>query len=242
MDNMGNVKWPSRLTLWALLWLGIILIVIIILSSTSEMMVKNRRTYEKSAILGIQLGIKNFQVEYNTWPLLPGTLMDIDLETEVSGPLLACLMGQKICGNERGVRFIEPIEAQDGKRGLIISKADYQLVDSWGHDYRVIVDLTHDAKIDNPDLKNAASEIRADLATQQLPISVAVMCAGPDGRFFTRDDIVSWRETPPMPLSIKKTLLQPRMILTLVGWLLIVYSTTGLIATRYLSNQQTWPY
>jgi hypothetical protein len=190
------------------------------------------RIREPSRLQDLQLGIKNFRVEYNAWPIPPGTPTNSDLETEVSGPLLACLLGEKVCGNGRGIRFIEPPLAYKGQRGLVETNDGYQLLDHWGHSYRVIIDLSNDNKVENPDLKNTDAEVREESPNLLLPISVAVMCAGPDGIFHTRDDIVSWRSTPTTYSLPEGWWTKPGSILSLIAFAMILYSMVGLIATR----------
>lgn len=230
------MKWPSRSFLWLIFWLGLLLFFfagfVDIAPSPGTIMRIDRKTREKSALKNIELGIKNFQVEYNAWPVPSGTPTDHDLETEVSGPLLACLLGGKQCGNVREVQCIEPPMALDGKRGLVETKEGYQLLDAWGHAYRVILDANRDGMIDNPDLKSNDAEVRAELPNPQLPFSVVVMCAGPDGIFFTRDDIVSWRSNSPEMQPAFEWWTRIDVVFALLAVTMLLYSITGLNATR----------
>lgn len=234
LGHTHRMKWPSRSNLWHILWLGVLLLLFASLIDVAprSAMRTSRKVREMAAVKDIQLGIKNFEAEYNVWPVLPSTSVDHDLETEVSGPLLACLMGGKAFGNVREIPFVEPPMAHEGKRGLIESKGAYQLLDTWGRSYRVVIDSNGDKKIDNPDLKNSDAEIRSGSTDQHLLATVAVMCAGPDGTFYTRDDIVSWRNSPSDPEPKLQWWTQLDVLLALIACGMILYSAVGLIVTR----------
>ena len=161
------------------------------------------RRSDHSPLVGVQraekdlkLGIYNYQVEYDHYPIppeMPNTHADQRFES--TGKLLAVLLGENIDGlNPRKIAYIEPPMAKEGKRGLILGSAsgEARLVDLWGHPYVILLDANFDNRIDNPDRKNTSPEIRK-AAPEQLVAGVLVYSLGPDGIDGTADDIVSWR-------------------------------------------------
>ena len=145
------------------------------------------------------LGIKNYQVEYNRYPLpLEAQNTHADQRLESTGKLLAVLLGENVDGlNPRQIAYLEPPLGKDGKRGLIPGSApgEAKLMDSWGHPYVILIDANHDNKIDNPDRKNSSPQVRQD-APEQLTAGVVAYSLGPDGIDGTHDDLVSWRGSP----------------------------------------------
>ena len=161
------------------------------------------RMSDRSPLVGVQraekhliLGIYNYQVEFNRYPIPPEAQnTHADQRFESTGKLLAVLLGENIDGlNPRKIAYIEPPMAKDGKRGLIPGSAsgEARLVDLWGHPYVILIDANYDNRIDNPDRKNTSEEIRK-AAPEQLVAGVLVYSLGPDGIEGTADDIVSWR-------------------------------------------------
>ena len=144
----------------------------------------------------IILGIKNYQVEYNRYPLPPEAQnTPTDQRLESTGRFLAVLLGENVDGlNPRQIAYLEPPMAKDGKRGLIPGSApgEAKLMDSWGHPYVILIDANHDNKIDNPDRKNSSPQV-SQSAPKQVSAGVLAYSVGPDGIDGTPDDIVSWR-------------------------------------------------
>ena len=154
------------------------------------------RAAEKDLILGI----KNYQVEYDRYPIPPEAQnTHADQRFESTGKLLAVLLGENVDGlNPRQIAYLEPPIAKSGKHGLIPRSAfgEASLVDLWGHPYVILIDANHDNKIDNPDRKNSSPQVRQD-APEQLIAGVVAYSLGPDGIDGTHDDLVSWRDRPP---------------------------------------------
>jgi len=147
----------------------------------------------QAALKDLVLGIKNYQVEYNRYPISPDSHTDERLES--SGKLLACLLGRNVDGlNPRQIAYIEPPAAGTGRGGLIAGEGSDQdrLVDKWGHPYVIWVDGDNDNRIANPDVKNT-SPLANRKASAQLVVGVLAYSLGPDGVEGTEDDIVSWR-------------------------------------------------
>ncbi|MDB6140186.1 MAG: hypothetical protein JWO94_3258 [Verrucomicrobiaceae bacterium] len=160
--------------------------------------------WTQAALKDLVLGIKNYQVEYNRYPLLKGEPAKADPRLESSGPYLAILMGKNIEGlNPREISYLEPPMGKNGKGGLIHSSTsgEYKLVDRWGRPYIVLIDANYDNQIDNPDIRNSSPLISKD-APATLTAEVIAFSVGPDGVEGTADDITSWR--PPLPGSALK--------------------------------------
>ena len=173
------------------------------------------RAAEKDLILGI----KNYQVEYDRYPIPPEAQnTHADQRFESTGKLLAALLGKNMDGlNPREIVCIDPPMTKSRKRGLIPGSApgEARLVDFWGHPYVILFDTNHDNKIDNPDRKNSSPQVRQD-APEQLIAGVVAYSLGPDGIDGTPDDIVSWRGTPPSTPTEQLSYALPLVLLGLV--------------------------
>jgi hypothetical protein len=112
-------RWPQRSILWALFVLGALLFLLSLCMPPARMMKVAKRNRTMAMAKDIQLGIKNFQVEYNKQPLPNGTTEDFTADS--SGPLVGCLLGQKVLGNLREIVFLEAPLARDGRSGLVDS-------------------------------------------------------------------------------------------------------------------------
>jgi hypothetical protein len=183
------------------------------------------RMSDHSPLVGVQraekdltLGIKNYLVEFNHYPIppeMPNTHADQRFES--TGKLLAVLLGENIDGlNPRQIAYLEPPIAKSGKHGLITGSApgEAKLMDTWGHPYVILIDANHDNKIDNPDRKNSSPQVRQD-APEQLIAGVVAYSLGPDGIDGTHDDIVSWRDRPPSTLTEQLSYTLPLVLLGL---------------------------
>ncbi len=190
---------PSTRRAFTLIELLVVITIIGILAgltsvAATQVMAKARKVRTSAAIKDIQLGVKNYQVEYNRYPVKAGGgASEEPIQLSEGSSLLAVLMGENTDQlNPREIRFIEPPVGKGGKGGLVGTEGNYALLDSWGNPYEVIMDTNYDNKVKNPDTENEESEI-SEGAPQNLPTGVAVYSLGEDGKPNTKDDVVSWR-------------------------------------------------
>lgn len=161
--------------------------------AATGVMKKAKKVRTSAALKDLQLGIKNYQVEYNRYPLRAGSSSEEPIALSEGNGLLKVLLGKnddKL--NPREIVYIEPPIAKGGTGGLTGSEGNYGLVDAWGEPYQVIMDANYDNKISNPDLKNEDKGVSTGAPTS-LPIGVAVYSHGDDKKPNTKDDVVSWR-------------------------------------------------
>lgn len=81
--------------------------------------------------------------------------------------------------NWKGLVFLE----LDAKTRATFDK-DSKLVDPWGTPYEIGLDLNYDDEISNGTMKNNQ--------TRDLKYKVVVQSAGPDGKWKTGDDLMTW--------------------------------------------------
>ncbi len=154
---------------------------------------RTRHEVTRWALKDLTLAVKNYQVEYDRYPVPPGSQGDQRLESK--GKLLDVLLGEDVDGlNPRKIAYIEPPDFTEGRGGLIrgTGPEGSRLVDRWGHPYVIWLDTDFDNKIANPDVKNSSPLIRR-AASPNLILGVIAYSLGPDGVEGTADDIVSWR-------------------------------------------------
>lgn len=158
----------------------------------SGVMKKAKRARCAAAIKDIQLGIKNYQVEYNRYPLASGA-GETPTPLSEGNQLLNVLLGQNMSKlNPREIVFLEAPMGKGGAGGLTGSEGSYGLTDVWGEPYMVMIDANYDNKIANPDSQNSDETIAAG-APPNLITGAAVFSTGEDKQANTKDDIVSWR-------------------------------------------------
>gem|GEM_PF-495791 len=154
---------------------------------------KAKKVKAQAALKDITLGIKNYQVEYNRYPLPPGHVSEEPIPLSEGATILKVLLGQNEQKmNPREITYIEPPIAKDGAGGLSGTEGNYAFNDPWGKPYLIILDANYDNKIANPDLKNEDATISAK-ASPFLVIGVAGLSFGEDKKQNTKDDVVSWR-------------------------------------------------
>ena len=161
--------------------------------AATGVMKKAKKVKTSAALKDIQLGIKNYQVEYNRYPVRAGSTSEEPIALSEGSTLVKVLLGKnedKL--NPREIPYIEPPIAKGGTGGLTGSEGSYGLVDSWGEPYQVIMDANYDNKISNPDIRNDDTGVSSG-APPNLPIGVGVFSTGDDKKPSTADDIVSWR-------------------------------------------------
>jgi prepilin-type N-terminal cleavage/methylation domain-containing protein len=161
--------------------------------AATGVMKKAKKVKTQAALKDIQLGIKNYQQEYNRYPVRAGSTSEEPVALEEGSSLLKVLLGedeQKL--NPRREVFIEPAMGKNGSGGLTGTEGSYGLKDSWGEPYQVVMDANYDNKVSNPDARNSDKDISSG-APANLPFGVIVYSHGDDKKPFTKDDIASWR-------------------------------------------------
>jgi len=141
----------------------------------------------------LKLAINAYLTEYGRYPVSGNPTEGTWVE---SGPaLMDIIQGTEITEESRELnpRRIAFFTGKKAKRrwgggiipGLKLTRGGtYELLDSWRNHYRIILDLNEDRRIRNIDPK-----IDAD----QLPESILVWSAGPDGDFDTwEDNVKTW--------------------------------------------------
>lgn len=147
----------------------------------------------QAAIKDVQVAIKNYQVEYNRYPLPGGSGADQELMTDSGSNIISILMGINEDNlNTREIKFLDLPLAKGNRGGLISSGSTFSLADSWARPYHIIVDTDYNNRVRNPDVQNQDTTISGQ-APAELPSGVAIYSEGPDKEEFTKDDIVSWR-------------------------------------------------
>ena len=160
--------------------------------AVSGVMKKAKRARCAAAIKDIQLGIKNYQVEYNRYPLASG-VGETPTPLSEGNEMLNVLLGKNMSKlNPREIVFLEAPMGKNGAGGLIGSEGSFGITDVWGNPYEVIVDANYDNKISNPDTQNSDETISAG-ASPTIIAGAAVYSLGEDREANTRDDIASWR-------------------------------------------------
>jgi prepilin-type N-terminal cleavage/methylation domain-containing protein len=158
----------------------------------SGVMTRAKKAKCAAAIKDIQLGIKNYQVEYNRYPLVSGS-GETPTPLSEGNVLLNVLLGKNTNKlNPREIVFLESPMGKGGAGGLTGSEGSFGLMDVWGNPYEVMIDSNYDNKIANPDSQNSDSTISGG-ASPTLIVGAAVFSLGEDKTANTKDDIVSWR-------------------------------------------------
>lgn len=150
---------------------------------------KARELQAKSAMKGLEIGIKGYQTEYSRLPSEAAPTEDTAEGLDTSGDgrgILNILMANNEAKNPRAIRFYDP-PAQKGTAGYSDS---YGLRDIWGENgYKMLLDYDGDGRLENPYTNEDADEISA---------SVLIYCAGAnkvwdESASTTRiDDLKSW--------------------------------------------------
>ncbi|MDB6120632.1 MAG: Prepilin-type N-terminal cleavage/methylation protein [Verrucomicrobiaceae bacterium] len=196
----------------------------------------SRNIKTQAALKDLVLGVNNYRVEYNRFPMPKDSSASVDQRLESTGKFLGVLLGKNEDGiNLRGLAYIEPPMAKDGKGGLVeeMTSGPYRLTHSWGHPYVVLIDGNYDNKIDNPDRRNSRPEVRKD-APASITAGVIAYSLGPDGIEGTADDIVSWR--PPLSFQQPVSCIQP----TWQGVFALVVLAAMLVSIMVILGQGFW--
>jgi prepilin-type N-terminal cleavage/methylation domain-containing protein len=200
---------------FTLIELLVVIVIIAILASlaipvTNMVFLRAQIMKTRATIKDLQVGAKNFQTEYNRYPVDPALVTGgggADMEpfqTDENFEMVTALLAQGLqqldasdplrLMNPRAIRFLDLPLANNLRGGLVgDGTTNYALNDNWGNPYWIQFDTNYDNSLENPDVQNEDPRISGN-APQTLPISIAIYSFGPDGQQFTRDDIVSWRE------------------------------------------------
>lgn len=188
----------------------------LVISQAPKLMQQSRELEVRNVLVAIQTGIRNYQTEYNRFPLDPSQTSssgDEDapaIPTDQSNSLVETLMGSASSSgsggsgggsgntdlNPKGIEFTTFKIAKNGRNGLVGTQAPYSLIDLWGSPYYVQFDTNLDRKITNPDLQNQDPKISQNTVSpppEFLPTDVLIYSIGKDLVAMTGDDIVSWR-------------------------------------------------
>ena len=93
--------------LWRLLVLGLLLMLLgsLMLIIPNRVCTRTRNTLAQALCKDITLGIKSFQIEYHRHPAPSNERPNDDFHTLCEGPLVDCLLGVKVWGNDRQFRY-----------------------------------------------------------------------------------------------------------------------------------------
>jgi prepilin-type N-terminal cleavage/methylation domain-containing protein len=190
----------------------------LVMSQGPKMMEEARKLEVRNVIISVTTGIRNYQVEYNRFPIDPALASSgggddaQPVLTDQNSTLVDTLMGDAarapgstgggggpgtINLNPKGIEFVTFKVAKNGVNGLVGTQSPYSLLDMWGSPLVVLLDTNLDRKLVNPDIQNQDPKISQNQASpppQFLPTDVAVYSTGKDRIQMTGDDIVSWRE------------------------------------------------
>ncbi len=161
--------------------------------AVTGVMKKAKKVKTQAALKDIVLGINNYRVEYNRFPLPQGHSSEAPIPLSAGSGILKILLGQNEGKmNPREIAYIEPPMAKNGAGGLSGAAGSYEFTDPWGTAYEVIVDANYDNKIANPDIQNEDSTISAG-APRDIVAGAVALSFGEDKKANSKDDVVSWR-------------------------------------------------
>lgn len=174
----------------------------------------------RSSMKDLRIGLESYRIEYGHFPGQPGQDQTSDVRVTTVGPLVDCLNGEKSEWNPKAIKFIDFLDARDGRSGYIPAAGDnpIQVVDSWGQPFVILLDTNGDKRVRNPDISNADPAVsRSSISPppEFLPASVLVFSLGQDKIEGTGDDVVSWRSSSANECSAG-WLDRPRIILSLL--------------------------
>ncbi|MDB6004041.1 MAG: signal peptide protein [Prosthecobacter sp.] len=161
--------------------------------AVTGVMKKAKKVKTQAALKDIVLGINNYRVEYNRFPLPQGHSSEEPVPLSGGSTILKILLGKNDSKmNPREIAYIEPPMAKNGAGGLSGSDDNYELTDPWATPYQVTLDANYDNKIANPDLQNEDSTI-SNGAPRDIVAGAIASSFGEDKKENTKDDVVSWR-------------------------------------------------
>ena len=199
IHTLKPLQRPSHRRAFTLIELLVVIGIIGILAAlavpaATGVMKRAKKVKTAAALKDVQLGIKNYQVEYGRYPAKAGGSSEDAIQLSEGSTLLAVLLGEnKEKLNPRSIVYIEPPIAKGGVGGLTGSEGSYGLTATWGSPFEVVMDLNYDNKIDNPDARNTDPTVMEG-ASPSLPLGVITYSLGEDKKINTGDDVVSWRQ------------------------------------------------
>ncbi len=130
--------------------------------------------------------IKSYYAEYSRYPMKTdgGATETTALRSDTT--IIPALLGTDPELNPRTLRFLPELKQVEkgGANGLIADGEDVSVVDPWGEELYIMMDMDGDGKIENPD---------SGAGTTTLYQDILVYSAGPDKDPQTwEDNIMSW--------------------------------------------------
>ena len=155
---------------------------------SENVVLKARAVQSQALMVGMTIGIKTFQLEYNHLPVAPPAPADETTWQRSQGAILNMLMGKDPKANPLKISFFDPPAAKNKGLGLYDDESKGPvLTDAWGDPFYYVMDLNGDGKIPNPDP-------RSNKANPFINQTVIMISAGPDHDPNTWDDnVLSWR-------------------------------------------------
>jgi prepilin-type N-terminal cleavage/methylation domain-containing protein len=161
---------------------------------TQMAMRQAKKVKTQAALKDLTVGIKQYQVEYNRYPVPSGSTSEEPIQLSEGSQILSVLLGgdDQPQLNPRQIAFIEPTPAKNGVGGLTGDQGAYAYTDLWGEAYYVVMDVDYNNRVTNPDAQNEDSLVSDD-APQELVMGAIAYSTGEDKKERTKDDIASWR-------------------------------------------------
>lgn len=164
------------------LLLGGVALVVLTPLLVNKTLQKADETRTKSDMMDIKMALKNFQLEYSSFPVPLDSNSQKDLESRTQGNFLAALLGTDAIFNNRGIKFVDFKPATKDTSGLVEKQGETQLLDKWGEMYYVILDTNRDGKVADPE------------TLAELNVPIAIYSSGPDRDPKTwGDNVRNWR-------------------------------------------------
>ena len=134
----------------------------------------------------IKNAVKGYYSEYSKFPLpAEGTATETTaLRTDAT--IVPALLGTNTQLNPRTIKFLPDLKQVEpgGANGLIVDGEEVSVVDPWGEELYIMMDVDGDTKIENPDSGSASTTLYQD---------VIVYSSGPDKDPMTwEDNINTW--------------------------------------------------
>lgn len=180
------MNWFDKLVLVVFVPLFLLFSVLLLLGA-SEVFTGRHPPRERSEMKGLEIGIKCYRTEYLR---LPAVALDDKTPVETRGQILSILLAEDEKLNPRKVVFWEPMPNPWRNRSGAnkTPSGGWELRDTWGNFYRILLDMDYDGVIPNPAKGTKSDEPDA------LSTDVILYSAGPDGDFTTwHDNFRSWQ-------------------------------------------------
>jgi hypothetical protein len=147
-----------------------------------------QRYQDKPAMKGLEMAIKGHLAEYTGEHLLSELWTSEGIPIRSEGELLKALMAEDHRRNPRNIPFYEPPpeRPKGSMRGGAVKREDgsLQLVDRHGNPFWLLLDISEDGKVPNPD---------PDEEDKEIVGTILIYSSGEDGNPATwRDNLKSW--------------------------------------------------